>query len=145
MGAAQINFEKLGPDQVVNHFDKTRVLATKSGLTAHLRNSTWFNGVDADEYYPRAYDLYDPLERASFVLNFKQTKAESIVRSVLRDVDSGTYFTHSMDVLEVAVKVCMRMTTDPEEVLDCGPMAVALGSVPKRDWEILQGVNLDDQ
>merc|ERR1712066_595682 len=75
----------------------------------------------------------------------KYSKAESILRAFLRDVDYGSAEeTFSQDVIAVASKVCMRMVTDPEEVMDCGPMAEDLGTVPSAEWEVLQQVNLDD-
>merc|ERR1712066_517570 len=75
----------------------------------------------------------------------KYSKAESILRAFLRDVDYGSAEnTFSQDVVAVASKVCMRLVTDPEEVMDCGPMAQDLGCVPAADWEVLQQVNLDD-
>merc|ERR1711870_138189 len=50
----------------------------------------------------------------------------------------------SSDVISVASKVCLRLVTDVEEVLDCGQMAEELGCVPSADWDLLQQVNLDD-
>lgn len=42
----------------------------------------------ADAYYPRAFDLYDPLERAEFVTNFKFSKAGA-ARSLRRIAHDG--------------------------------------------------------
>merc|ERR1712039_491219 len=143
--ATDVDHDKIQPDQITNHFDCCRGLTTKIGLTCSLRQSIFYTGVGAEEYYPRAFDLYDPLDRAEFVLNFKHSKAESILRAFLRDVDAGeAERTFSQDVVAIASKVCMRMVTDPEEVMDCASMAEDLGTVPAAEWEVLQQVNLDD-
>jgi len=130
--------------QGVNHFDGNREITTKVGLTRHLRQAPWHAGLQSDEFYPRAFDLYDPLERAEFVLNFKNSKAESILNGFLEDVDGEVDVTFSADVVATANKVCMRLITDPEDLMDCGSMAEDLGTIPSADWEILSQVNLDD-
>jgi len=142
--ASDIDHERLQPHQVVNHFDRCRDLTTKIGLSLNLRNSAWYSGVDLDSFYPRAYDLYDPLERADFVLNFKFTKAESILRQFLRHVDEGDEMTFSQDVISVCNKICIRMTTDPEEVLDCPVLAEGLTQISAEEWSLLKEVCLED-
>eukprot|EP00929_Paragymnodinium_shiwhaense_P092397 TRINITY_DN522_c0_g1_i1.p1 TRINITY_DN522_c0_g1~~TRINITY_DN522_c0_g1_i1.p1 ORF type:complete len:732 (+),score=224.11 TRINITY_DN522_c0_g1_i1:1112-3307(+) len=142
--ASGIDHENLQPEQVANHYQKTRELTTKSGLTTRLKDSVWLSGVPADHYYPRAYDLYDSVERAEFVLDFKLTKAESILRRFLQHLDEGAATTFSMDVVGLANKICMRMVTDVDEVVDCEEIAENLGVVPSTEWAVLKKVNLDD-
>lgn len=142
--ASAINHEILQENQVVNHFDRNREITTKVGLTRNLWQSASINGIDTDEFYPRAFDLYDPLERAEFALNFKYSKAQSILIGFLQDIDGSADLTFCAEVVKLAHKVCMRLVTDPEEVMDCGSMAEDLGRVSKAEWKILSKVNLDD-
>merc|ERR1712187_805248 len=104
----------------------------------------WFSGVPADNYYPRAYDLYDPTERAEFVLDFKLTKAESILRRLLEHCEQKVDVTFSLDVANLAIKICMRLVTDVDEVIDCPELAEALCTVSNSEWKVLSQVNLDD-
>merc|ERR1711924_537529 len=110
--AGDIDHDHLKPNQIVNHYDRCRDLTTKVGLSLNLRQSIWHSGVDLEEYYPRAYDLSDPLERADFVLSFKFTKAESILRQFIQHIEQEVEMTFSLDVVEVASKMCLRMLTD---------------------------------
>jgi len=143
--AASIDHESLVPEQVVNHFAGNREITTKVGLTLNLRNCLSMCGADPDYFYPRAYDLYDPQERAEFVLNFKFTKAQAVLRELLRNVESGAEVTFSTDVVSVASKMCMRLVTDVDDVIDCDDVvAEALGNVSKAEWKLLEQVCLDD-
>jgi len=114
------------------------------GLTLALRSSAQLNDRSIDAFYPRAFDLYDPYDRADFVLDYKFTKAESIIRRFLEHVDSNEQTTFSQDVIHVASRVCLRLVTDVDEVIDCEEMAEGLGTVPPSDWKILEKVNLDN-
>jgi len=142
--ASNINHEKLKEGQVVNHFDRCRDLTTKNGLTANLRNSEWMSGVPESDYYPRAYDLYDPLERAEFVLDFKLTKAESVLRRLLEHHEQNAENTFSMDVVNLCNKICNRMVLDVDEVIDCPEIAETLCNLAPGEWPVLKQVNLDD-
>jgi len=142
--AAAIDHESLIPEQVVNHFAGNREITTKVGLTLNLRNCLPMCGADPDSFYPRAYDLYDPQERADFVLNFKFTKAQAVLRELLRNVESNAEVTFSTDVVSVASKMCMRLITDVDEIIDCDDLAEALGKVSKEEWKLMEQVCLDD-
>lgn len=142
--AASIDHEHLLPNQAVNHFDRCRDLTTKSGLTINLRNSEWMTGVHADNYYPRAFDLYDPAERAEFVLDFKLTKAESLLRRFLEQVDAKAEMTFGQDVVRMALKICQRLVTDVDEIIDCPELCEQAGNVTRDEWVVLQKVDLDD-
>mmetsp|Transcript_65063 Transcript_65063/g.103088 ORF Transcript_65063/g.103088 Transcript_65063/m.103088 type:complete len:1000 (-) Transcript_65063:144-3143(-) len=139
-----IDHERLRPNQIVNHFAKCRDLTTKVGLSLNLRNCSWFSGVDSDEFYPRAFDLYDPLERADFVLNFKFTKAESILRQFLEHIELGVDMTFSQDLIRLTNKICLRQLTDVDDVLDCPEFAETLANVTASEWDVLKEVCLED-
>lgn len=142
--AGDIDHERLKPNQIVNHFAKCRDLTTKVGLSLNLRNCSWFSGVDLDEFYPRAFDLYDPVERADFVLNFKFTKAESILRQFLEHLESGAEVTFSQELIRLAHKICLRQITDVDDVLDCPEFAETLANISASEWDVLKEVCLED-
>jgi len=139
-----ISHEHLLPNQMVNHFDKARDLTTKNGLTIALRNSAMLNDRSGDFFYPRGFDLYDPLDRADFVLDFKLTKAESILRRFLEHIDAKQETTFSQDVIHVASKICNRLVTEVDDLIDCGEMAEEIGNVSSADWKLLEKANLDN-
>lgn len=142
--AAAIDHDNLLTGQVVNHFHGAREITTKVGLTLNLRNCLPMCGSDPESFYPRAYDLYDPLERADFALNFKFTKAQAILREFLRNIDSQADMTFSNDVVSTSFKICLRLVTDPAEIMDCPEMAEALAHVSAEEWSLLEQVCLDD-
>lgn len=143
--AGDIDHNRLKPNQIVNHFDRCRDLTTKIGLSLNLRNSIWHSGVDQEEYYPRAYDLSDPGERADFVLSFKFTKAESVLRQFIDHMGKdNAEMTFSQEVVDVASKMCLRQLTDVDDVLDCPELAENLGNVKACEWDLLKEVCLED-
>eukprot|EP00913_Durusdinium_trenchii_P009809 g9210.t1 len=107
--------------------------STSVGLTLNLRSCLPLCSADPDSFYPRAYDLYDPLERADFALNFKFTKAQAILREFIRNIDSQAAMTFSSDVVSTAFKICLRLVTDPAEIMDCPQLAEALAMVSAED------------
>lgn len=139
-----IDHEHLLPGQVVNHFDRTRDLTTKVGLTLSLRSCRHCCGVEADAFYPRAFDLFDPLDREGFVTDYKFAKAEAILREFLRHVETDAERTFSRDVIYLALKICMRLVTDVDDIIDCPTLAERLGCIDKTEWALLQQVCLDD-
>merc|ERR1711881_614485 len=83
-------------------------------------------------------------DRADFILDYKLTKAESIIRRFLEHIESKEEITFSQDVIHVASKICLRLVTDVDDVIDCEEMAEGLGCVPSSEWKLLQKVNLDN-
>jgi len=142
--ASGIDHESLLPSQVVNHFAGNREITTKVGLTTNLKNCLPMCSADPDDFYPRAYDLYEPTERADFVTNFKFTKAQAVLRELLRTVESGAEWTFSQDVVGMAIKICMRLITDVDDILDCEELAEGLHQVSSEEWSLLEQVCLDD-
>jgi hypothetical protein len=142
--ASHINHDDLQSHQIVNHFKRAREITTKVGLTVNLRNSRWHNGVDVDSFYPRAFDLYDPLDRAEFVLDFKLTHVESILRRFIEQLDGGAAVTFSREVVEMSLDILKRCTQDLDDIIDDSALATTAFDVTKKEWALLQCVNLDD-
>mmetsp|Transcript_21877 Transcript_21877/g.49886 ORF Transcript_21877/g.49886 Transcript_21877/m.49886 type:complete len:804 (-) Transcript_21877:18-2429(-) len=141
---SNIDFPNLQPHQIVNHFDRCRDLTTKVGLTLSLRSSPWHGGPHPDEYYPRAYDFSDPLERNDFILDFKFSKAEAVLHRFLEHVDGKAEVTFSEDVVHMCWKICLRQVTDIDDMLDCSELADRLSNISASEWDVLQQVNLDN-
>ena len=45
--------------QQVNHFEGTKALTTKVGLTHNMKNLVWQHDLDINEVFPQSYDLTD--------------------------------------------------------------------------------------
>ena len=45
--------------QQLNHFEGTKTLTTKVGLTHSMKNLVWHHDMDINEVFPQSYDLTD--------------------------------------------------------------------------------------
>ena len=45
--------------QLLNHFEGTKTLTTKVGLTHSMKNLVWQHDIDINEVFPQSYDLTD--------------------------------------------------------------------------------------
>lgn len=142
--AGDIEHDRLRPTQIVNHFDRCRDLTTKVGLSLSLKNCIWHAGVESEEFFPRSYDLSEPCERAEFVSNFKFTKAESVLRQFMQHMTQEAENTFSEEVIDVASKMCLRLLTNIDDVLDCPELAENLANVKASEWALLKTVCLED-
>ena len=43
----------------MNHFEGTKTLTTKVGLTHSMKNLVWQHDIDINEVFPQSYDLTD--------------------------------------------------------------------------------------
>lgn len=142
--ARDMDHDRLKPHQIVNHFDKCRDLTTKVGLNINLRSCIWHAGASDEEFYPRAFDLSEPAERADFVSDFKFSKAQSILRQFIQHMAQEAETTFSEDVVDTATKICLRQLTDVDDVLDCPEIAEHLANVKADEWALLKTVCLED-
>jgi len=85
-----IDFSRLQPTQIVNHFKKNRAVTTKVGLSRSLRALKWFEEVDSDSFFPRSYDLDDLEEVHTFVEDFMLVTAQNAVVSFLSSSSSSS-------------------------------------------------------
>jgi hypothetical protein len=79
-----IKHKTLNSKQIVNHFSKASSIVTKVGLMRNLRSLRWFASVDPDLFFPRCYDVTQSHEMDDFILDYKQTRALSILQSIIQ-------------------------------------------------------------
>lgn len=80
----EIDFGYLADSQMVNHYEKNGVITTKVGLCRTLRNMHWVSNINADEFYPKCFDLNDEDDYAYFEEYFKISKAQSILKLYMK-------------------------------------------------------------
>ena len=76
---ADIPFEDLREDVIVNHYRKIGEITKKGSLLKNIRN-LYFMNVCPDDFYPRAYDLSDRQDIEDFIEDFKTNRAISLLR-----------------------------------------------------------------
>lgn len=54
-----VDFYRLAPHQIVNHFNNNQGLTSKFGVARNLRTLILGSGIDIDRFFPRCYDLGD--------------------------------------------------------------------------------------
>jgi len=77
-GDSSVDYNKLKPHQLFNHFPDTRELTTKQGLTKNL-NSITMSGSNVKEFFPRSYDLSDRAQIDLFIHDFNQTAILNVI------------------------------------------------------------------
>lgn len=77
--ASIVDYNRLKPHQLFNHFRETRELTTKQGITKNL-NSITKPGVDVSQFFPRSYDLSDKREIDLWIADFNQTAILNVLQ-----------------------------------------------------------------
>ena len=75
---AEIDFPRLLPHQIVNHFAQNRHVTTKVGLSKSLQSLQWFEDVDKDTFFPRSYDLNSREDVQTFTEDFMLVAATNV-------------------------------------------------------------------
>ena len=79
---ADIPFNELKSNQLVNHYWKANQITRKSNFLKNLRN-LYFKNVCIDKFYPRAYELSDKNDLEDFIEDFKTNRAICILKRAL--------------------------------------------------------------
>ena len=79
---ADIPFNELKSNQLVNHYWKANQITRKSNFLKNLRN-LYFKNVCIDKFYPRAYELSDKNDLEDFIEDFKTNRAICILKKAL--------------------------------------------------------------
>jgi tubulin monoglycylase TTLL3/8 len=82
-----IDFHRLSPHQIVNHFNNNQGLTSKFGVARNLRTLILGSSINVDRFFPRCYDLGDQPDFENFIENFKVGFAETVVRRFLVQTD----------------------------------------------------------
>lgn len=141
-----IDHNILNDNQLVNHFNKAAAITTKVGLCHNLQNLIWFNNVDIDTFFPRCFDLAIQDELDDFIEDFKAIKAESYVRSFVREMRESQGekpSTVTKQVLKVALNVSERRLKELDEMID-DPTAFSQ-LVSDDEWKILGADELNTE
>lgn len=71
--------------QQINHFEGTKSLTTKVGLTHNMKNLVWQHFMDINDVFPQSYDLTDPSseEFKDFLQEFKFGQLIAFLKSAL--------------------------------------------------------------
>ena len=149
LNAKEIDYKALTSEQIVNHFVKNTEISTKVGLTNNLKECS----DSSDLYYPRAFDLSKPIDRADFVSVYKLNKVVCILKLLHKHVLSspgnglsvGTHpimMTYSTKIAEMALKICERSIRDMDEVIDSATLTENVGIVSQKEWNVIKEVSL---
>jgi tubulin monoglycylase TTLL3/8 len=138
-----LNFLDLMPHQIVNHFEKNTSITTKVGLARNIRNLTWSDPEDVDNFYPRCFDLNDISDFDDFLEDFKFSLALSILKSVNpQKLPNGT----ELDLLKLksalAIDICERHMKSPEALM-AGIILNETLLVTQNEWDILNAPNFN--
>ncbi|KAK3286262.1 hypothetical protein CYMTET_6171 [Cymbomonas tetramitiformis] len=109
--ASNIDQSCLRRRQIVNHFQNARTITTKEGLQRTLRYSRWY-AKDMDTYYPRTYDLFQDQELDEFLLDFRWTSAECILKHVVANPCTEFVDPVHLDLALRACKIRCNLLTD---------------------------------
>lgn len=71
------------PEQVVNRFQNTKLLTTKYGLARSLKNCYCVSGLDANNFFPKCFDLSDEQDFEDFLEEYKFVWIENYLKKGL--------------------------------------------------------------
>ncbi|EGR30772.1 tubulin-tyrosine ligase family protein, putative [Ichthyophthirius multifiliis] len=138
----EIDFETLKDFQIVNHFQKSTCFTTKVGLCKNIRNLVWHDNVDIDTFYPRCYDLNDVDDFYNFQIEFKTSKAESILKKYMRMYFCEMDLQNIQKQAVIAFNVCERKIKGFNDTID---EKSPFKFVSKKEWNILSSDELNEE
>lgn len=80
--SVDVNQDTLQPWQLTNHYLKNVAITTKAGLIKSLKSLIWMANIDIHDIIPRAYDLTVQDDMISFLDDYRNLKAENILKSL---------------------------------------------------------------
>lgn len=114
--------------QIVNHFSNNNVLTSKVGLTASLKNLTWWTNDSMDSFYPKC-----------FILSKQQGNLSSMFQNEMEEFNEEYRFVYSQSILKNFVKIANK---DIEEYRHTIPkLLVSLNICEKRLLTIDDQIN----
>jgi len=151
---ADIPFDDLRYETIVNHFKKGGEITRKCGLLKNLR-SLYFVNVCPDDFYPRAYDLDEKPDIEDFIEDFKTSKAVAILRNCkeLNGLNvNRSEVTTSLNIVKNRLKLLTGETNLENKFVDVKQRTFSrtytkneqfeLEKISDKDWEIISNENM---
>ena len=151
---ADIPFDDLRYETIVNHFKKGGEITRKCGLLKNLR-SLYFVNVCPDDFYPRAYDLDEKSDIEDFIEDFKTSKAVAILRNCkeLNGLNvNRSEVTTSLNIVKNRLKLLTGETNLENKFVDVKQRTFSrtytkneqfeLEKISDKDWEIISNENM---
>jgi len=93
--------------QHMNHFEGTKGLTTKVGLTHNMKNLIWRHNMDIDLFFPQSYDLSDMEgdELKDFLQDFKFAQIVSFLKQI---TSTPQQIPKNMDKILICLGICER-------------------------------------
>jgi len=118
MHKKDIDFQRLKPNQIINHYNNNSCLTSKRGLCLTLKNLIWHNNIDIDSFFPRCFYLNDKEDYHDFIEEFRSIKAESVLKKFLSYVEEEKAIGPKFIIkIQVALNICMRRIKDIDELI----------------------------
>lgn len=73
--------EKVGENQMINHFKNSHEITSKSYLTKNLKNSQFVYGC-TDGYYPKCFDIGNANECEEFIHEYEKNVMSILLKKV---------------------------------------------------------------
>ena len=100
----------MAQSQHINHFEGTKALTTKVGLTHNMKNLIWrhHNALDIDAFFPQSYDLSDLKgdEIKDFQEDFRYCQTIGFLKTAV-DFNKAT-LAKNLDKVMIALSICER-------------------------------------
>ena len=151
---ADIPFEELKTNVIVNHFKKIGEFTKKTGLLKNIR-SLYYMKVCPDDFYPRAYDLGEKQDVEDFIEDFKTSKAISLLINCKelkgKNVNKEEVIT-SLNIIKRKLNLLLGIT-DLENKFNTVKRTfsrtyekndkLCIEKVSDKEWEIISNENMD--
>ena len=152
---ADVPFDDLRNEMIVNHFKKVGEITRKVGLLKNIRNLYYMN-VCPDDFYPRAYDLGDKQDVEDFIEDFKTSKAIALLRNCVelkgKNVNKSE-ITVSLKIVKNKLDLLIGNTNLGNKFEEVKQRTFSrtyeknekyqISKIEDKDWEIISNENMD--
>mmetsp|Transcript_89336 Transcript_89336/g.193370 ORF Transcript_89336/g.193370 Transcript_89336/m.193370 type:complete len:849 (-) Transcript_89336:175-2721(-) len=142
-----LDFDRVMPNQVINHFERILELCTKVRLHSHLQDARFFCEDDACSFFPECFNLNSLEETEEFTEQFKVLFAQSVLRRWLEHREGKSReATFTEGVVRVALSVVQRSRVDIDSLLGGEEDAAEQPAFKllREEWAVLEETDLND-